>query len=106
MELDELRQRVIFHNSVDVWIASCAEKSRDWTDKRQYMGFIAFLLENKLNMKTFSLCAHEAGDDEAEKSKFAESLAETKDDPNSAIYTIKLDDHAMDLIRRFAPTDA
>lgn len=106
MSLDDLRQKVIFHNSVDVWIAVCAEKNKDWTDIYEYKKFISFLLENQLNMKTFGLCAHEAGDDEAEKTKFAESLAESKDDPNSAIYTIKLNDSALKLIRKFGSTRA
>ena len=101
MPLDDLRQKVIFHNSVDVWIASCAEKNRNWTNTDDYRKFISFLLENNLNMKTFALCAHEAGDDEAERTKFAESLAESKDDPNSAIYTIKLNDSALELVRMF-----
>ena len=102
MSLDDLRQKVIFHNSVDVWIASCAEKNLDWTSTSDYKRFISYLLKNKLNMKAFVLCAHEAGDDEAEKTKFAESLEESKGDPNSAIYTIRLNDSALELIRRFS----
>ncbi|MCY4492019.1 MAG: hypothetical protein OXC46_11265 [Thaumarchaeota archaeon] len=102
MSLDNLRQKVIFHNSVDVWIASCAERNQNWTDINDYKKFISFLLENKLNMKAFALCAHEAGDDEADRTKFAESLAEFKDDPNYSIYTIKLNDSALQIIRKFA----
>lgn len=103
MSLSELRQKVIFHNSVDVWIAFCTEKNLNWTDVNEYKKFIAFLLENNLNMKAFALCAHEAGDDEAEKTKFAEALSESKDDPNSTIYTIKLNDSALKLIYEFVP---
>ena len=102
MSLDDLRQKVIFHNSVDIWIASCVEKCKDWMDVDGYRKFISFLLENNLNMKAFALCAHEAGDDQADKTKFAESLAELKDDPNSDIYTIKLNDSALEVIRRFS----
>ena len=101
MSLEELRQKVIFHNSIDVWISLCTEKNQNWTNSDDYKKFIAFLLENKLNMRSFTLCAHEAGNDEAEKTKLAESLAESKDDPNSAVYTIKLSDSVMELIRRF-----
>ena len=102
MSLDALRRKVIFHNSVDVWIASCSERGQNWTDTTGYKKFIAFLLERGLNMKAFALCAHEAGDDEAERTKFAESLAESKDDPHTAIYTIKLNDPAIETIRKFA----
>lgn len=101
MSLSDLRQKVIFHNSVDVWIAFCAEKNYNWTNTNNYRKFIAFLLENNLNMKAFTLCAHEAGDDEAEKTKFAESLSNSTDDPNSKIYTIKLNDSAMNIICKF-----
>ena len=101
MQLDDLRKKVIFHNSVDVWIALCAEEGLDWTRVRDYKRFIAFLRDGGLGMKTFGLCAHEAGDDEAERTKFAEELAETKDDPNSTVYTIKLNDAAIRLARTF-----
>ena len=103
MSLDEIRKKVIFHNSVDVWIATCFEKNADWTNPQDYKKFIAHLLENKLNLKAFNLCAHEAGATEDEKVKFTETLAETKDsDPNSLTYTIKLNDSALDVIRKYS----
>ena len=66
-----------------------------------YKKFIAYLLKNNLNLKAFNLCAHEAGATEKDKTKFAETLAETKDDPNSLTYTIKLSDSALDVIRSY-----
>ena len=101
MSLDEIRKKVIFHNSVDVWIAACSEQNSIWTDTVQYKKFIAHLLENNLNLKAFNLCAHEAGATEDEKVKFTEILSETKDDPNSQTYTIKLDDKALGIIRNY-----
>ena len=57
-------------------------------------------------MKAFNLCAHEAGATEERKTKFADTLAETKDsDPNTATYTIKLSKDTVDLIREFTPED-
>jgi len=102
MSLDQIRKKVIFHNSVDVWIAACGEKDISWTNPDDYKKFIAYLLKNNLNLKAFNLCAHEAGATEEEKTKFAETLAETKDDPNSLTYTIKLSDNALDLIRGYS----
>lgn len=102
MSLDDLRKKVIFHNSVDVWIAVCNEKNVDWKNSEDYKKFIAYLLQNNLNLKAFNLCAHEAGATEEEKTKFTETLAETKDDPNSLTYTIKLTDPAMDIIRNYS----
>ena len=101
MSLEDIRKRVIFHNSVDVWIAACGEKNISWTNTDDYKKFIAHLLKNNLNLKAFNLCAHDAGATEAEKTKFAETLAETKDDPNSSVYTIKLSDSALDIIRNY-----
>lgn len=103
MSLEEIRKKVIFHNSLDVWITACDERNKSWTNPEDYKKFIAYLLENNLNLKAFNLCAHDAGATEEEKTKFAEILAETKDsDPNSMVYTIKLSDSAVDLIRGYS----
>ncbi len=103
MSLDDLRKKVIFHNSVDVWIAVCGEKNIDWNNPEDYEKFIAYLLQNNLNLKAFNLCAHEADATEEEKTKFTEILAETKDDPNSLTYTIKLSDSTIGVIRGYTP---
>ncbi|MCV0431437.1 hypothetical protein [Nitrosopumilus sp.] len=102
MSLDEIRKKVIFHNSVDVWIAACLEKNIDWKNPEDYKKFIDYLLKNNLNLKAFNLCAHEAGATEDEKVKFTETLAETKEDPNSLTYTIKLNDAALNVIRSYS----
>ena len=100
MSLEALRKKVIFQNSIDVWIAACAEKKINWSNPEDYKKFISYLLKNNLNLKAFSLCSHEAGETEKEKTKFAETLSESKD-PNAATYTIRLNDAALDLIRKF-----
>jgi hypothetical protein len=100
MSLDEIRKKVIFHNSIDVWIAACTEKNIVWSNPDSYKKFISYLLKNNLNLKAFSLCAHEAGATEQEKTRFADSLAESKD-PNAATYTIKLNDSSLNVIRKF-----
>lgn len=101
MSLDDLRKQVAFHNSVDVWIAACRERNVDWTNPGNYKKFIAYLLKNNLNLKAFNLCAHEAGATDEAKTQFADTLAQTKDDPNSRNYTIRLSNSAMELIRRY-----
>lgn len=101
MSLDDIRKKVIFHNSVDVWIAACGEQNIPWTNTEDYKKFISHLLKNNLNLKAFNLCAHDAGATEEEKTKFAETLAETKDDPNSLIYAIKLTDGALGIVRGY-----
>ena len=102
LSLDVIRKKVFFHNSIDVWISACEEKNIEWFDIEQYKNFISYLLKNNLHLKAFNLCAHEAGATEEKKTKFADSLAETKDtEPNSATYTIKLNDNTIDVIRKF-----
>ena len=103
LALDIIRRKVFFHNSVDVWISACEEKNLEWNNTENYKKFISFLLENNLQLKAFNLCAHEAGATEEEKTKFTELLAEEKGtNPNAATYTIKLNDHSIDLIRKFS----
>lgn len=104
MSLEELRQKVIFHNSIDVWITACNENNVPWNDTAKYQKFIAYLLANNLNLKSFNLCAHEAGETEQEKTEFAETLREIKD-PNAATYTIKLNDSTMDIIKKYPFSD-
>ena len=106
LALDIIRKKVFFHNSIDVWISACEEKNLDWFNIENYKKFISYLLKNNLQMKAFNLCAHEAGATEERKTKFADTLAETKDsDPNTATYTIKLSKDTIDLIREFTPED-
>ena len=104
LALDIIRKKVFFHNSIDVWISACEEKNLDWFNIENYKKFISYLLKNNLQMKAFNLCAHEAGATEERKTKFADTLAETKDsDPNTATYTIKLNKDTITLIREFTP---
>ena len=106
LSLDVIRKKVFFHNSIDVWISACDEKNIDWFNTENYKKFISYLLKNNLHLKTFNLCAHEAGATEEKKTKFADLLAETKNsDPNSATYTIKLNDNTIQVIRNFTFTN-
>ena len=89
LALDVIRKKVFFHNSIDVWISACEEKNVDWYNIENYKKFISYLLKNNLQMKTFNLCAHEAGATEEKKTNFADALTEMKAaDPNAATYTI------------------
>lgn len=102
MTLEDLRKKVLFHNSIDVWIEYCGERSMPWKDAREYGRFIKYLQGRGLGLKTFNLCAHEAGETESDKKGFAESLANLKaSDPAYATYTIRLGADAVDIIREF-----
>ena len=62
-----------------------------------------YLLKSKLQMKKFPLCIKESGGNferGQDKTKFGEKLSESNDE-NSAAYTIKLNDIAITIIRKF-----
>jgi len=103
MTLEDLRKKVLYQNTLDVWIGICEEKNLDWRATENYKKFIEFLQQQNLNMKQFPLCVSESDSSlELNKAKadFADALSETGD-PNSATYTIKLSNSTIDLIRKF-----
>ena len=102
MTLEDLKVKAIYHNSMDTWIAACGEKNVDWYEIENYKKFIAHLFKNGLAMKKFPLCVKETGSFEGGRNKttFAETLANMTD-PNAAVYTIKLNDTALKVIRDF-----
>jgi hypothetical protein len=104
MALENLRKKVLYQNSIEIWIGASEEKNIDWFDTENYKKFISFLLQNSLNMKQIPICFDES--DTASygghsKKVFANKLAEFKD-PNSACYSIKLNDANIELIRKFS----
>jgi hypothetical protein len=103
MALEELRKKAIYQNTIDTWIAACEEKNIDWYETENYKKFIAYLFKHNLNLKKFPLCVKETGgmyERGKDKTKFAEKLAESND-PNSGAYTIKLNESALDIVRKF-----
>ena len=103
LALDNIRKKVVYQNTVDIWIAMCQEQDTDWNSTETYRKFIAYLLKTSLTMKKFPLCIKESGGNYErgqDKTEFAEKLSESNDE-NSAVYTIKLNDNAMNIIREF-----
>ena len=103
LALDNIRKKVAYQNTVDIWIAMCQEQDADWNNTETYKKFIAYLLKTNLAMKKFPLCIKESGGNYErgqDKTEFAEKLSESNDE-NSAVYTSKLNDDAMNIIREF-----
>jgi len=103
MALEDLRKKVLYQNSLDVWIGLCGEKNIQWNTIDGYKKFIEFLQSQNLNMKPFPLCVSEADSSieaNKNKAKFAEFLSETND-PKCSTYTIKLSDSSIGIIRKF-----
>lgn len=103
MTLEDISKRILFHNSVDVWIEYCEEAGRDWRDTDGYGKFIKYLLDSSPNMKSFNLCAHESGDTRLDRKEFAERLAYLKrTSPEYATYTLRLNGKMIETIRSFS----
>ena len=103
LALDNIRKKVVYQNTVDIWIAMCQEQCTEWNSTETYRKFIAYLRKTNLTMKKFPLCIKESGGNYErgqDKTEFAEKLSESNDE-NSAVYTIKLNDDAMNIIREF-----
>jgi len=103
MTLEELRKKVLYQNSIEVWIGLSKEKNIDWVDTDNYQKFIGFLLKNNQNMKQMTICFDEsdkASEGGHSKKVFANNLAAINNE-NSACYSIKLNDAAIELIRKF-----
>jgi len=103
LALDNIRKKVAYQNTVDIWIAMCQEQDTDWNSTEIYRKFIAYLLKTSWTMKKFPLCIKESGGNFErghDKTEFGEKLSESNDE-NSAVYTIKLNDTAMNIIREF-----
>ena len=103
MALEELRKKVLYQNSIEIWIGASKEKNIDWFETENYQKFIAFLLKNNLNMKQMPICFDEsdkASEDGHSKKVFANKLAAINDE-NSLCYSIKLNDSNIELIRKF-----
>jgi len=101
LALDNIRKKVVYQNTVDIWIAMCQEQNTDWNSTEIYRKFIAYLLKTSLTMKKFPLCIKESGGNFEwghDKTEFGEKLLESNDE-NSAVYTIKLNDTVMNIIR-------
>jgi hypothetical protein len=108
MSLEKLREKAIYQNSIDTWIAICEEKQIDWYETGSYKKFVDYLIKNQVSMKKFPLCVKETGgmyERGKDKTKFAEMLSQLNE-PNAAAYTIKLNDQTLKIIRDFQLTDA
>ena len=49
LALDEIRKKVIYQNTVDIWIAVCQEQETEWHHPEKYKKFIQYLLKSNLS---------------------------------------------------------
>ena len=97
MALEELRKKVLYQNSIEIWIGISKEKNIDWVDTDNYQKFIAFLLKNNQNMKKclFALMNQTKHLRVVTAKKYLLIIWQQFNDENSACYSIKLNDGAI-----------
>lgn len=100
--LEGLRRKAIFQNTVDVWIALCSERGREWNDVEGYRAFINHLVKNNVKMNRFPLCVKDTGGYERSRDKVVLLEALSKMNTHDAlVYVVKLDDSTMKIISSF-----
>jgi hypothetical protein len=103
LSLEELREKALFQNTIDVWIMFCQERGQEWWDVAGYTTFIDHLRKSGVRMQKFPLCIKESGgvyERGRDKTKFLDELSKLSSDDTSA-YTIKLSDTLLKAIRSF-----
>ena len=86
--VDELRQALLYNNTLEVWMALCGEQSRDWKNLESYYKFLDHLSTRGIKLNWSVVCPPIKG---------------FSDKPPKA-YNIKLDDPTVKMIREFQAT--
>jgi len=107
LTLEDLRQKALFQNTIDVWIMYSEEKNWDWYDIAGYTDFIRHIRSNVVKMQKFPLCIKESGgmfERGKDKAKFLEELSHISGEDVSA-YTLKLSNEVLQAIRSYNRVD-
>jgi hypothetical protein len=54
--LDELRQALLFNNTLDVWIALMSERSKEWRNPEEYTRFLDHLAKSGVKLDASVVC--------------------------------------------------
>jgi hypothetical protein len=103
LTLEQLREKALFQNTIDVWIMLCEEKGWNWYDTEAYRKFVVHLNSKGIKMEKFPLCIKESGgmyERGKDKTKFLDELSQLSS-YDSAAYTIKLSTDTLSYARSF-----
>ena len=103
MTLEQLREKALFQNTIDVWIMLCEEKGWNWYDTEAYRKFVVHLNSKGIKMEKFPLCIKESGgmyERGKDKTKFLDELSQLSSSDSGA-YTIKLSTDTLANVRSF-----
>lgn len=93
--LDKLIQKVLYNNTLDVWIALCEEKSWDWYDLGAYYRFLDFLKSKNVQLLKASVI-----DEVGRKGEFLEQ-AMYATGHNLEMHIVRLDPNLLSILRTF-----
>lgn len=99
LKLEELRKKLLFNTTLDVWIALCEEYSRDWFDPVGYEKFIDFLREREVTLLPVSVM-----DEAGRKSEFMQQGSDMLGRSPSK-FNLRLDDAVVKTVREFRPSN-
>ncbi|MGI0092208.1 MAG: hypothetical protein ACREBS_10915 [Nitrososphaerales archaeon] len=83
--VEELRQALLFNNTLDVWMALCTERGKEWKNSEEYGRFLDHLSKSGVRLDVSVVCPPIKG--------FSEK-------PPKA-FNIRLDDPTIMKIRQF-----
>jgi hypothetical protein len=84
-KIEDLRQSLLYNNTLEVWTAFCGERKVEWKDLRKYQEFLDHLRSQGIRLDVSVVCPPIKG---------------FSDKPPKA-YNIKLDDENIRKIRLF-----
>jgi hypothetical protein len=88
--VDDLRQALLYNNTLEVWMALCAERGGDWKNLEQYHKFLGHLSSQGVKLDVSVVCPPIKG---------------VSDKPPKA-FNIKLDAQTVQKIRAFPGTSS
>ncbi|HZW56086.1 MAG TPA: hypothetical protein VFF30_07345 [Nitrososphaerales archaeon] len=83
--VEELRQSLLYNNTLEVWMALCSERGKDWRNLEQYSKFLDHLSKSGIRLDVSVVCPPIKG---------------FSDKPPKA-YNIKLDQNNIQKIKLF-----
>jgi len=53
--LDQLRQSLLYHNTIDVWLTLSTEKQWNWRNVQNYENFLNYIKNNQIELKKLNM---------------------------------------------------
>lgn len=53
--LDQLRQSLLYHNTIDVWLTLSTEKQWNWRNVQNYEKFLNYIKNNQIELKKLNM---------------------------------------------------